>query len=969
MPSPPRIPTATYRLQFNREFTFDNASRIVPYLARLGVSHVYSSPILKARPGSHHGYDVTDYTQLNPELGSREDFDRLVEVLHGNAMGLIVDVVPNHVGVMGNDNPWWLDLLENGPAARYGSYFDIDWYPNRASLHGRVLVPVLADPYGVALERGDLRLVFDAEAGSFSVCYGDHRMPIDPREYPRIFVQPMADEVLAADDPQRADFESLLDSFANLPARSDDTAPSVAMRYRDKESHKRRLVRLVERSRKIRSHVERSIARMNGRPGEPASFDALDVLLEAQAWRLSYWRVAMDEINYRRFFDVNDLAALRMDDPEVFDSTHALIFDLIRQGSIDGLRIDHSDGLYDPQSYFDRIHCRPLPSGQASKPLYVATEKILASHERLPRHWRVNGTTGYEFSALCTAWMVCGDNETAMTRRYRQFTGTRASFEQIVYESKRLVMRATLAAEIEVLATQLDRIAQMDRRTADFTRASMHEAIREVIACFPVYRTYISSRGVSDEDRRMVHWAINVARRRSAGSELSAFDFLRDVLLGEAAHGKSPSVARSMLEFTMKFQQTSAPVMAKGFEDTACYRFNRLACLNEVGSDPGRFSVSSSALHQANLERADLWPHSMLSTCSHDSKRSEDVRARIAVLSELPDLWQRHLSRWARLNRSRRRRSGEGPAPSREDEYLFYQTLLGVWPPGQDLSQPLPPRFVERLQAYVVKAAREAKRSTSWLDPNEEYETALCAFVAQLLARPARNAFLRDFASFAATVAFFGNINSLAQVALKLTSPGLPDLYQGTELPTLTLVDPDNRHPVDFAAAAARLAVIAPLARLSPAMLAQADGASAKLHLTSKLLQLRRRDPDLFALGGYQPLRIDGAAQAHACAFARTHAGRCLMVVVPRWSAKLMHGVNELPLAQGVWGDTRVLADTACEAPMRNVLTDRPVRARMCGATAAWRAADLLQEFPVAVLYGTPSRQDAAPRESGSEPG
>ncbi|MBM0107426.1 malto-oligosyltrehalose synthase [Steroidobacter sp. S1-65] len=932
------IPRATYRLQFNKDFTFNDAARIAPYLARLGISHVYASPILKARPGSMHGYDVVDHSQLNPELGTREDFDRLVQILHEHGLGLIVDIVPNHLGVMGDDNERWLDVLENGPAARYACHFDIDWRPERRSMRDRILVPVLGDSYGKVLERGELQIEFDAVNGSFSVRYFNHRMPIDPREYARIFAEPMPEELLPMDDAHRADFESLLNSFSNLPPRDDISAEAVAVRYRDKEAHKRRLARLIERSPEVMRHINDSVARLNGNPEQPESFDALDALLEAQAYRLSFWRVAVDEINYRRFFDVNDLAALRMNERSVFEGTHQLIFELIDAGSIDGLRIDHSDGLYDPEEYFQWLQER-FGGGQGRRPLYVVTEKILAAHERLPESWLVHGTTGYDYAALQTTWLVCGDEESRMTRRYRHFTENEASFETLMYESKRLVMRSSLAAEVEVLATQLDRIAHLDRHTADFTRAALREAIREVIACFPVYRTYISPRGIGEEDRRIIHWATGLARRRSTGAEVSVFDFLRDVLLGTAAEGRSPSHRQAMLEFAMKFQQVTAPVTAKGVEDTAFYRYNRLICLNEVGGDPNRFGVSSTALHQANLERAKLWPHSMLATSTHDTKRSEDVRARIAVLSELPELWKQHLSRWSQLNRNKRRQVEDAAAPNREDEYLLYQTLAGLWSPELATEQ-----LIERLQAYMVKAGREAKRSTSWIDPNADYETAVGEFIAQLLNNPERNAFLRDLSAFVPTVAFFGRINSLVTTALKITSPGVPDFYQGTELPAFTLVDPDNRAPVNFAAAAVQLEALADVNDLGT-LLTDGNGASAKLFVTAKLLRLRADDASLFALGGYQPLQVEGEKKDHVFAFARSHEGRQCVVIVPRWPARLMGGVSELPLGD-VWGDTRVQLGEAAATELRDVFTDE--RPRVQGEEM--RLADVLSRFPLAVL-------------------
>lgn len=943
------IPRATYRLQFNHRFTFNDAQRIVPYLARLGISHVYASPLLKARPGSMHGYDVVDHSQLNPELGSREEFDGFVRTLHEHGLGLIVDIVPNHLGVMGDDNVWWLDVLENGPAARYAFYFDIDWRPNRASMRDRILVPVLGDSYGVVLERGELQLEFDAAAGSFSVRYHDHRMPIDPREYPRIFSQPMPEELLSMDDAHRADFESLLDSFANLPPRDDTSAEAVTVRYRDKEAHKRRLARLIERSPEVLRHITDSVVKINGTPGQSESFDALDALLEAQAYRLSYWRVAVDEINYRRFFDVNDLAALRMNERSVFEVTHQLIFELIDAGSIDGLRIDHSDGLYDPEEYFLWLQER-FGGGPGRRPLYVVTEKILAAHERLPESWLVHGTTGYDYAALQTTWLVCGDEESRMTRRYRAFTENEASFETLAYESKRLVMRSSLAAEVEVLATQLDRIAHLDRHTADFTRAALREAIRDVIACFPIYRTYISPRGIGDEDRRIIHWATGLARRRGAGAEVSVFDLLRNVLLGTAPDGRLASYRQAMLEFAMKFQQVTAPVTAKGVEDTAFYRFNRLICLNEVGGDPSRFGVSSSGFHQANLERARLWPHSMLATSTHDTKRSEDVRARIAVLSELPDLWQQHLSRWSQLNRNKRQQVEEAPAPDREDEYLLYQTLTGLWSPTLATDQ-----LIERLQAYLVKAGREAKRSTSWINPNAAYEAAVSEFIVQLLSNPERNAFLRDFSSFAPTIAFFGRINSLVTTVLKITSPGVPDFYQGTELPVFTLVDPDNRAPVDFEAAAMQLESLANVSEAA-ALLAEEDGARVKLYVTSKLLEMRAADPELFALGSYQPLQVDGEKKDHVFAFARMHEGRCCVVIVPRWSARLTGGVTEWPVGE-VWGDTRVLLGADVREEMRDVFSARSARGQ--GEEGSLRIAEILSAFPLSVLRSTATNSAA----------
>ncbi len=944
---PPVVPRATYRLQLHREFTFNDAARVVPYLAQLGVSHLYSSPILKARPGSTHGYDVIDHTVLNPDLGTREDFDRLVDVLHAHGMGLIVDIVPNHLGVTGADNLWWLDVLENGPSSQYAAHFDIDWRPLRASLRNRVLVPILGEPYGTVIERGELQLGFEPASGVFLMHYHEHCLPIDPREYPLIFVGVQSE--LAPDDPDRADFESLLTAFAHLPPRDALEEPARAIRMRDKEAHKRRLVRLIERSTPILHHIQFAVERINGKPGVPASFDALEALLDAQAYRLAYWRVAVDEINYRRFFDVNDLAALRMNEITVFERTHELILQLMGQGQIDGLRIDHSDGLFDPEAYFQRLREHAQPPAGAGRSWYMVTEKILATHERLPASWPVQGTTGYDFAALSTTWLVYAGGEAAMGRIYRHFTAVGDGFDQISHSSRKLMMRISLAAEIEVLATQLDRIAQLDRQTADFTRAAMREAIMETIACFPVYRTYITERGVSDEDRRIVHWAINVARRRSAAAELSVFDFLRAVLLGEAAAGRPAAHAAAMLEFAMKFQQVTSPVTAKGVEDTAFYRYHTLICLTEVGGDPRRWSVSNAALHQENLERLRHWPHSMLASTTHDTKRSEDVRARIAVLSELPERWRRHLARWSRLNRDKRRQLESGAAPIRNDEYLIYQALLGIYSPDAD-----PAQLQSRLQAYLIKAAREAKLATAWMNPDEAYEQALCEFTAALLAKPpAQNAFLHDFSLLAEVVAYFGHLNSLALAVLKLTVPGVPDLYQGTELPVLALVDPDNRRPVEFAGAAAALSQLQrgigePRRPALAKMLSEWQSGASKLFVTHCLLQLRREMPELFAAGDYQPLQVEGAYRDHVLAFQRRWQRSSAIVVVPRWLARLMQGEIAPPLA-AVWSDTIIrLTEPHGSARLRDLFSGQMIDVdSSCGEL---RVSEVLANFPVAVL-------------------
>lgn len=947
------VPAATYRLQLNQAFTFADAAAAVPYLTQLGVSHLYLSPILKARPGSNHGYDVTDHGTLNPELGTLEDFKALAAVARRHGLFILVDVVPNHMAIMADDNTWWLDVLENGPAAEYAGYFDIDWQPIRASMANRLLVPVLGEAYGKVLDKGELKVNFDAATGMFNLCYYEHRFPLDPREYPRIFAS-HRDELRTlaeADALHVQDFESLLEQFARLPPRQDTSDAARTERYRDKEVYKRRLVSLCNDSPAIASYIEQTVAALNGVPGEADSFEALHALIEAQAYRLAYWRVAGDEINYRRFFDVDHLAAIRMDDPRVFAATHRLLFELIAAGDIHGLRIDHPDGLYDPQTYLEALQREWARHGN-EQPLYVVVEKILATHERLPESWPVAGTTGYDFAALVNAWLNNAEGEKPLLRVYRSFVPHTAPYDQIVYDGKKLVMKTLLAAEIAVLSTQLDRLAQQRRHTADFTRYALRDAVTETIACFPVYRSYISSRGVSNDDVRHVDWALQVARKHSQNGDLSVFDFLRQVLLDDTSNSDA-AIRTAALEFAMKFQQVSSAVTAKGIEDTAFYRYIPLSSLNEVGGNPQRFSLSSASFHQANAERARLWPYSQLGTSTHDSKRSEDVRARLAVLSEIPDLWRRHLARWSRLNRSKRGLVNNEPAPTRNDEYLLYQTMLGIWP-----SRPVQAEELEqlktRLRDYWVKAAREAKDRTSWINPQPAYEQAMQDFIHRIVERPEFNAFLRDFTSLLNIVAYFGALNSLSQAALKLTVPGVPDFYQGAELPQLTLVDPDNRQPIDFHA---HRRLLDALTQESSAdhrldfldeLLRDVANGRAKLFVTSTLLRFRAAAKPLFERGKYEALRAQGSQAEHVIAYARYSQEGSAAIVVPRHCSLLSQAELKPPLGNEIWGDTQIeLPKSLAGKTLRELFSNRPI---YVDESARVDVGTVMSHFPLALL-------------------
>lgn len=937
-----RVPRATYRVQLNKDFTFSDAARIVPYLDRLGISDLYASPYLKARPGSMHGYDIADHGALNPEIGSQKDYDSLIDALHKHDMGQLLDIVPNHMGV-GADNWRWLDVLENGPASPYAHFFDIDWHPvNRGELYGKVLLPILGDHYRIILEGGELELVFDSEEGSFSVRYYEHLLPLDPGTYPMLF----ADMPDLSESEQTLEFESLITAFGNLPGREETDEERIAERIRDAAVNKARLARLCARSPEVPRAVERCVKRVNGTVGEPDSFELLHRVLEKQAYRLVYWRVASDEINYRRFFSINDLAGIRVEDERVFEETHRLVLKLVGEGEVDGLRIDHPDGLYDPAGYLRRLQKEAARAkGKEEQQTYVVVEKILASHEHLPEDWPVAGTIGYDFLNQLNGLFVDAAGERGIERAYRRFLGRGMDFEELLIGCKRLIMRSSLASELNVLSRRLLRISEYGRRSYDFTINVLREALAEAVAHFPVYRTYITAAGVSEADRRHVEWAVARAKKRSTAADTTAFDFIREILLLEVEGPKE--YWEMVLGFVMKFQQYTGPVMAKGMEDTALYIYNRLVSLNEVGGDPERFGVSIPAFHHLNDERHKRWPHAMLATATHDTKRGEDVRARINVLSEIPNEWRERLARWGRINRSRRHEVDGAVAPSRNDEYLLYQTLLGAWP-LEEMNDKALLNFRERIQGYMQKAMREAQVHTSWVNVNGEYEAAVQDFVDRLLS-PENNLFLEEFAPFARRVARLGALNSLSQTLLKLTSPGVPDIYQGCEMWDLSLVDPDNRRPVDYGL---RKNMLEDLSRLNPtdagSLLEDGkwQGGHPKLYLIWKVLTLRREKPELFERGDYVPLEISGERPNHLIAFARLHGNEASITAAPRLYSSLTGDSGTLLPDPDVWADTQIeIPDTLSETGWRNALTSEAYRPRR-----SLPSRDLLRNFPVAFL-------------------
>jgi (1->4)-alpha-D-glucan 1-alpha-D-glucosylmutase len=971
-----RIPASTYRLQLSRSFTLEQAAELADYLYDLGISDCYVSPLTVARAGSIHGYDVTDHSRLNPELGGEEQFLEFAHTLTNKGMGFVVDTVPNHMCIADPSNRWWFDVLENGPGSPYARFFDIDWDPPKADLVDKVLLPVLGDQYGRVLENQDIRIVY--HGGAFEVHYYDLRLPVAPRTWTSILVPTRERLVQTLGDgeshPDVMMLESIVTAISHLPLRTETDPARVRERQREKEIIKSRLSALFESSAPVSSALQASLEELNGVRGDPRSFDRLEGLLAEQAYRLSFWHVAADEINYRRFFDVNDLAAIRVEEPEVFAAVHELIFRAIEQGAITGLRIDHVDGLLDPKEYLRllqrecaaRVNVKANGGGRekqeteraGSPPFYVVVEKILTGTEELRQDWPIHGTTGYDFLNALNGIFVESANREAFLELYQRFTGLPADFPETVYACKRLVLRASMSGEQNVLARALDRISERHRWSRDFTLNSLGRVLAEVIACFPVYRSYVTSDGVvAQADRHYILSAINRAKRRNPVLSESIFDFLASVLLLEHPEGLDVAARHERLDFTLRFQQVTSPVMAKGFEDTALYRFYPLASLNEVGGNPLSFGLSAEGFHEQNLKRLRHWPHSLIATATHDTKRGEDVRARINVLSEIADQWERALWRWHQLNAAARTEVDGIEVPDPNEEYLFYQTLIGCWPVGS--ASPGERReFVKRIADYIDKAAKEAKVHTSWVSPNHEHDRALARFVETTLRRDRANSFLADFTSFLEPVVAAGMLNSLSQTLLKIASPGVPDFYQGGELWDLSLVDPDNRRPVDYGVRKRLLAKLLSEAAADPLALSRrllhglGDG-GLKMYVMSRELRFRREHHGLFASGVYAALEPAGERRHHVVAFARSRGDEQVIAVAGRF----FMGLGDAPEKSAV--GTATWANTFLSAP-REMLRKRYVEL-FTGETVVTdlnrdarqlAMADIFAHLPVAMLVG-----------------
>jgi (1->4)-alpha-D-glucan 1-alpha-D-glucosylmutase len=924
---PPRpdlksLPIATYRLQLTPDFGFDAAAAVVPYLKALGISHLYASPFMKARSGSTHGYDIVDHTQFNPELGGEAGFERLSAALKQHDLGLILDFVPNHVGVHFADNPWWLDVLEWGPSSPHAASFDIDWDTLRHRARGGVLLPIIGSSYGAALENGEIELRYDATEGSFAAWYYEHKLPIAPVRYSEI-LRTAVRQAEAADTEAGKRLLELASRTTGLRHPDRSEAPAFKAELAQ-----------VNGGAEI---IARGLDAYRAGKDRPAQTLALHHLLERQHYMLGHWRLAASEINYRRFFDVNTLAGLRVENAATFEAIHTLVKRLIAEGKLQGLRLDHIDGLRDPVQYFARLR-RLIHAAQGNAtPFYVVIEKILGEGEKLAHFAGVHGTTGYEWLNAISQVLVNENGLEPLDEIWRQVSNSSPRFAPLLMDAKRRVLETLLLSEFTVLSRLLARIAAGHYSTRDFSADNLRQAFELYVLHFPVYRTYLTAAGPTAHDHKLISEAIEKARADWFDADDGLFDFLRDALtLDLLKPGRAPHSKPRVRRFALKVQQFTGPTMAKSLEDTAFYRYHRLLALNEVGGDPAAPALPLESFHETMRMRARQWPLGMTATATHDTKRGEDARARILALAELPGEWASAVARWKILNAPHLVLKDEMRAPSAKAEYMLYQTLLGAWPlQGRDDS------FLPRIQAYAQKASREGKVETSWLNPNEPYEAGLATFIARIL-DPAHSAeFLDSLQTFARRIALLGALNSLAQLTLKATLPGVPDFYQGTEFWDLSLVDPDNRRPVDFAA---RAYLLPSLEQPDWSALTRtwADG-HVKLAWTRHLLKLRDELADVFTEGDYEPLEVTGPHRDHVIAYARRRGSNAAIVAVGRCLAPLSGGGRTWPAAEAWQGAVtaagyEVEDVKGVELPLTDLFTQLPVvirRASVLGTASA----------------------------------
>ncbi|WP_456026334.1 malto-oligosyltrehalose synthase [Pseudomonas capeferrum] len=863
---------ATQRLQFHKGFTLDDAVPLVPYFAQLGISHLYASPILSARAGSMHGYDVVDPTTVNPELGGEPALRRLVAALREHQMGLILDIVSNHMAVGGADNPWWLDLLEWGRLSPYSEFFDIQWHSPDPLLKGQLLMPFLGSDYGEALQTGTLTLHFNAEHGAFYVEHYEHRFPICPRDYALI---------LGADEPLRP----LAERFSALACQDDA--------YHEAAWLKQALAERATES-DVRQAIEQRLGEFDAR--QPEGFNRLHQLLEEQVYRLASWRTAADDINWRRFFDVNELGGLRVERKAVFEATHGKIFELISEGLIDGLRIDHIDGLADPRGYCRKLR-RRVDSLAPERHLPIFVEKILGEGETLREDWNVDGTTGYEFMNQLSLLQHDPQGFEPLAELWTRHSGRPAAFIEEAWLARQQILNGSLAGDFESVAQALLQVARDDVMTRDLTLGAIRRALQELIVHFPVYRTYISARGRSENDDVFFLQALAGARSTLSEGDWPVLDHLEKWLGGQPWRHRPIGRERKILKHAcVRFQQLTSPAAAKAVEDTAFYRSAVLLSRNDVGFSTEQFSAPVAAFHTVNQQRLQTFPDNLLATATHDHKRGEDTRARLAVLSECAPWYVEQVEHWRTLAAPLRE---DANSPSAGDELILYQVLLGSWPLDLHLDVE---NYQQRLWQWQQKALREAKLQSSWSAPNEAYEQGVEAFLSRLLLSEAGSALRTALGNAAHAIAAAGAVNSLAQSLLRITVPGVPDLYQGDEFWDFSLVDPDNRRPVDFSARQQALNTPPDI----PELLSNWRDGRVKQALIAQVLALRKAHPEIFHSGRYTPLEVTGTHAEHVVAFCREHEGKRLLVVVPRWPHRLLENGERPHINAQVWGDTRV---------------------------------------------------------------
>lgn len=888
-----RTPLATYRLQFGPSFGFREAKALIPYLHALGVSDIYASPIFKARQGSTHGYDITDPNQLNPELGSPEDFAELTAERNKYDIGWIQDIVPNHMAYS-SDNKMLTDVFENGQASKYAEFFDVAWDHPDESLRGKVLAPFLGAPYSQALDERQIQLGL-GEAG-LAVHYYDIRFPLSLSSYKPLLMSNATTlrQELGPDDLNARAFLEVCTVFELRANQGHSTEKQEAVRHA-----KRRLWDLYETCGPVKEHIRRILAALNTGRANPGHSSDLSTLLDRQVFKLCFWKRANEQINYRRFFYLNDFICLRAERPEVFEHTHRLVLRMVREGVFTGLRIDHIDGLYDPQAYLTRLRAHV---GDA----YVVVEKILEADETLPGDWPVQGTTGYDFCNYANGIFIRREHGEEFTRIYEDLVGASRDYERLLTEKKRLICEKYLAGDIDYLAHLFDVAGKMQHERADYSPDKLRQAITEIISAFGVYRTYVSDKRTTVNDGEDVKNAISKVARSNPGLR-DTIELIGRLLLHDRSLLGDMPAARRALDFIARFQQLTGPAMAKGLEDTLFYCHNRLISLNEVGADPNHFGISLDDFHRLNNERFATWPHSLSATSTHDTKRGEDVRARINVLTEMPDTWRSKVDRWRQINAGLKTRRGGVLAPDANDEYLLYQTLVGALPFDPEQYE----AFRDRVRQFMLKAVREAKTHTSWTEPNEPYEQACRDFVDGVLDFSGQNSFWDDFLPFQKIIAGYGVFNSLSQVLIKMTAPGVPDFYQGCELWDFNLVDPDNRRPVDFQRRRKLLSAIRDNhesgdPRFLEDLLGSKEDGRVKLFLIFKALNVRRDAAQLFEKGGYRPLEVKGKYAKHIIAYVRSYDSKHAVTMAPRFLTSLIE-VGQFPFGKGIWQDTRVV--------------------------------------------------------------